>query len=47
MGIRAKVSQSAWADANENRDWRICAEFAQKRIKRARGLCSQDAVRQK
>ena len=29
MGIRSKVSKSTLADANEVRDWRIYADFAQ------------------
>ena len=38
MGIRGKVSRSTLADANENRDWRIYAEFAQILIQQAREL---------
>jgi hypothetical protein len=38
MGIRARVSRSTLADANEVRDWRIYAEFAQRLIGIARGL---------
>jgi hypothetical protein len=37
-----KVSRSTLADANENRDWRIYAEFAQKLIHIARGLYVND-----
>lgn len=29
LGIRGNVSRSALADANEDRDWRIYAEYAQ------------------
>ena len=29
MGIKSRVSRSTLADANEVRDWRLCAEFAQ------------------
>jgi len=29
LGIRSKVSRSSLADANEKRDWRIYADFAQ------------------
>jgi hypothetical protein len=29
MGFRGKVSRSTLADANERRDWRIYADFAQ------------------
>lgn len=28
MGIRSNISKSTLADANENRDWRIFADFA-------------------
>lgn len=38
MGIRGKVSRSTLADANEKRDWRIYADFAQVLIHTARGL---------
>jgi len=38
MGIRARVSRSTLADANEVRDWRIHAEFAQSLIGIARPL---------
>lgn len=44
MGIRASVSRSTLADANESRDWRIYADLAQKLIARARRLCSQDEL---
>jgi len=36
MGIRARVSRSTLADANENRDWRIYADLAQVLIGTAR-----------
>jgi hypothetical protein len=42
MGIRAKVSRSTIADANENRDWRIYADFAQVLISIARDLYADD-----
>jgi transposase len=42
IGIRGKVSRSTLADANENRDWRIYADFAQVLIRRARDLYSSD-----
>jgi len=29
MGFRSKISRSSLADANESRDWRIYADFAQ------------------
>jgi hypothetical protein len=38
MGIRSKVSRSTLADANERRDWRIYADFAQSLIREARRL---------
>jgi hypothetical protein len=38
MGIRAKVSRSTLAKANENRDWRIYADLAQILINIARKL---------
>lgn len=38
MGIRGKISKSTLADANETRDWRIYADFAQVLIKIARPL---------
>ena len=37
-GIKSRVSRSTLADANEVRDWRISAEFAQSRIGIARRL---------
>lgn len=38
MGIRGNVSRSTLAEANEKRDWRIYADFAQVLIHRARAL---------
>src|SRR5512146_1284197 len=38
MGIRSIVSRNTLAHANENRDWRIYADFAQVLIKIAREL---------
>lgn len=38
MGIKGRVSRSTLADANESRDWRIYAEFAQSLIGIARRL---------
>ena len=38
MGIRGKVSRNTLAHANETRDWRIYADFAQILIHRARAL---------
>lgn len=42
MGIRSKVSRSTLADANETRDWRIYADFAQSLIGMARRLYAQE-----
>jgi len=38
MGIRGRVARSTLADANERRDWRIAADFAQILIGRAKPL---------
>src|ERR1022692_4948238 len=38
LGFRGKVARSTLADANESRDWRIFADFAQRLITIARGL---------
>ncbi len=43
MGIRGHVSRSTLADANESRDWRIHADFAQALIATARRLYVEDA----
>ena len=42
MGIRSRVSKSTLADANEKRDWRIYADFAQVLIHIARELYRND-----
>ena len=42
MGLRGKISRSTLADANESRDWRIYADFAQVLIHTARGLYRDD-----
>lgn len=42
MGFRGNISRSTLADANENRDWRIYADFAQVLIHIARGLYKDD-----
>ena len=42
MGIRGNVSRSTLADANEKRDWRIYADFAQVLIHIARELYGGD-----
>ena len=44
MGIRGKVSRSALADANENREWRIYCEFAQALIRLARRLYANEPI---
>lgn len=41
MGIRGKVSRSTMADANEQRDWRIYADFAQGLIAEAAHMLKQ------
>lgn len=38
MGIRGKISKSTLADANENRNWHIYADFAQVLIHATRDL---------
>jgi DDE family transposase/uncharacterized protein DUF4372 len=42
-GFRGRVTRSTLADANERRDWRIYADFAQVLIRRARKLYARDA----
>lgn len=42
MGIRANISRSTLADANERRDWRIYEDFAQSLIKTARPLYAEE-----
>jgi hypothetical protein len=37
-GFRGNISRSTLADANESRDWRIYADFAQQLIHEARTL---------
>jgi hypothetical protein len=44
LGIRSRISRSTLADANESRDWRIYAEFAQCLIDRARPLYANDPL---
>ena len=44
LGIRGRVSRSTLADANEKRDWRIYAEFAQKVIAEGRRLYSDEPL---
>lgn len=43
-GFRSRVARSTLADANERRDWRIYADFAQFLIARARELYAQDRL---
>ena len=43
MGFREPVRRATLADANEARDWRIYAEFAQRLIARARRLYARDS----
>jgi len=42
MGIRSGIARSTLAKANEHRDWRIYADFAQVLIARARALYAHD-----
>ncbi len=42
MGIRGQISKSTLADANNNRDWHIYADFAQVLIHTARDLYLRD-----
>lgn len=44
IGFRGKVSRSTLADANESRDWRIYADFAQVLIGLARPLYAHDPI---
>ncbi len=44
MGIRGKVSRSTLSDANESRDWRIFADFAQVLIHTARQLYANEEL---
>jgi hypothetical protein len=44
MGFRQPVCRSTLADANESRDWRIYAEFAQRLIVQAKALYARDAL---
>ena len=44
VGIRARVSRSTLADANESRDWRIYADFSQGLIRTARALYLDDPL---
>ena len=44
MGIGAPVARATLADANETRDWRIYADFAQTLIVRARKLYASESL---
>ena len=44
LGIRSKVARTTLADANESRDWRIFADFAQVLIRIARPLYATDPI---
>ena len=43
MGIRSRIARSTLADANEKRDWRIYADFAQILIAHARALYANES----
>src|SRR4030067_202527 len=43
MGLRQEIKRSTLADANETRNWRIHAEFAQRLIVQARKLYAGDS----
>ena len=44
LGFRGSVARSTLADANESRDWRIYADFAQTLLAIARPLYARDAM---
>jgi hypothetical protein len=44
MGFHGRVARSTLADANESRDWRIFADFAQVLIRIARPLYAHDPI---
>src|SRR2546426_4625695 len=44
MGFQSKVARTTLADANESRDWRIFADFAQVLIRIARPLYAADPI---
>jgi uncharacterized protein DUF4372 len=44
MGFRGTIARSTLADANESRDWRIYADFAQTLIAVARPLYAHDPM---
>ena len=43
IGLRSRIARSTLADANETRDWRIYADFAQVLIARARTLYAKES----
>jgi len=43
-GVKSKIKKSTLSDANEKRDWRIYAEFAQLLIQQARKLYKDDSA---
>ncbi|OGW62487.1 MAG: transposase [Nitrospirae bacterium RBG_16_64_22] len=44
MGLSAPIRRSTLADANERRDWRIYANFAQRLIAQARSLYAAESI---
>src|SRR5205823_13711515 len=44
MGFRGKIARSTLAEANESRDWRIFADFAQVLIAVARPMYADDPI---
>lgn len=44
MGVKSRISRSTLADANEQRDWRIYADFAQILISQARMLYADEPL---
>ena len=44
LGFRSPISRSTLADANESRDWRIHAEFAQALIAQARSVYANESL---
>lgn len=44
LGFRSTVARSTLADANENRDWRLYAEFAERLIAQARRLYAEESL---
>jgi hypothetical protein len=44
MGFRSRIARSTLADANETRDWRVFADFAQHLIGVAKPLHAEDPM---